>query len=660
MTKIFERYADFLVENMVFIFIISILVIVFTGIQATNLEMESSEYRDTVPDDIDVVEALDFIGEEFRVSGESANIVLEVDPNNPGSDEIRDVRDPDFLRYMNILGQQVEDMEDVSSVDSLATRLIDDKGRIPHSKYRVMEFIEENNVTHGEPVDKREILSESVEGLEEIEEGLDNQAEEILNMEEGLEETEKGLEDTQRSIDEIVDQIDEMEVGGDVSELSGGIQNTRDELEGIQNQLYVVSDELDTMADEIDGMAAGVSGELDEIEAELDTVASNLREFEVEGDQTEQAAYEENITRIEQVSDGIGELSTGLENNLTDVSGNLSLLSSELEMMADGIGEIEESLEEVDRGVKDLGDALDDIGNFLDQLEVSLDEVSGGMDELVDGTGEIREGLEDMSEASETFSDSVSSISEGLSSLEDYLAVYSTDPYFESLEDDEEPLSYMYSDDYSVAVIRLSLYDMNQEEKEEFAEEAYNVFEVTENPGGVETYGSGDTFMVSEILEEVDTTLYRTTAFSALLLVGLLITFFLSIRYGLTVFLTIVFGEIITLGVIATLGIPISSEMSGVLTMIMAIGDDFGIQVTNRFKQELRKKDRIQAMKTTLSNVMLPMSITTMSLLIGFRAFEFGRLEFLADLGTVMSIGVFSCFLAAVTVIPVILLFQER
>ena len=100
--------------------------------------------------------------------------------------------------------------------------------------------------------------------------------------------------------------------------------------------------------------------------------------------------------------------------------------------------------------------------------------------------------------------------------------------------------------------------------------------------------------------------------------------------------------------------------MSGGISMIMGIGIDFGIQVVNRFKQE-RKKHKIEkAMKITFSNVFMPMLITTLAALIGFRAMSLGQLTLLADLGNMMSFGVLFSFIAAITVIPSVLVINER
>lgn len=79
------------------------------------------------------------------------------------------------------------------------------------------------------------------------------------------------------------------------------------------------------------------------------------------------------------------------------------------------------------------------------------------------------------------------------------------------------------------------------------------------------------------------------------------------------------------------------------MAMIMGIGIDFGIQVTKRFRYELRTQKREDAMVDTLSNVLYPMLITTLAAVIGFKCLSLGKLPAMADMGTMMATGVVFC-----------------
>jgi predicted RND superfamily exporter protein len=49
------------------------------------------------------------------------------------------------------------------------------------------------------------------------------------------------------------------------------------------------------------------------------------------------------------------------------------------------------------------------------------------------------------------------------------------------------------------------------------------------------------------------------------------------------------------------------------------------------------------------------MVTTVIAAIVGFQALKFGRLTFMAGMGTMVSIGLVSCMVAAMTVVPVAL-----
>ncbi|MBU0762159.1 MAG: MMPL family transporter, partial [Candidatus Altiarchaeota archaeon] len=100
---------------------------------------------------------------------------------------------------------------------------------------------------------------------------------------------------------------------------------------------------------------------------------------------------------------------------------------------------------------------------------------------------------------------------------------------------------------------------------------------------------------------------------------------------------------------------------SGGASMIMGIGIDFGIQVTSRFRIEARNRRNLPAaMAETIRAVTMPMGTTTLAALIGFRAMSMGELKVLSDLADMMSLGVLCCMLAAITLVPALLVLGDK
>ncbi|NQE05481.1 hypothetical protein C5S32_06390 [ANME-1 cluster archaeon GoMg1] len=221
----------------------------------------------------------------------------------------------------------------------------------------------------------------------------------------------------------------------------------------------------------------------------------------------------------------------------------------------------------------------------------------------------------------------------------------------------EQRISNYISDDYSLTVVRLNLLeDIDAEGVVEELSEVINI----KKPQGVSVEISGDPVIEVTMKELAVETMGMTSFVSFALIILILIIVFASIKYGLIPLLTIVFGLIWAIGTLVLIGLEITPSTSGVMAMIMGIGIDFGIQVTKRFRYELRTQKREDAMVDTLSNVFYPMCITTLAAVIGFKCLALGQLPMMADMGTMMATGVVFCMVAALTVVPAVLVLFER
>ena len=221
----------------------------------------------------------------------------------------------------------------------------------------------------------------------------------------------------------------------------------------------------------------------------------------------------------------------------------------------------------------------------------------------------------------------------------------------------EQRISNYISDDYSLTVVRLNLLaDVNAEEVVEELREVINI----DKPQGVSVDFTGDPVIDAAMIELSQSTMRKTSLVSFALIILILMIVFASIKYGLIPLLTIVFGVIWAFGTLVLAGFEVTPSTSGVMAMIMGIGIDFGIQVTKRFRYELQNRKKEEAMVNTLSNVFYPMLITTIAAVIGFKCLSLGKLPAMADMGTMMATGVVFCMVAALTVVPAVLVLFER
>ena len=228
------------------------------------------------------------------------------------------------------------------------------------------------------------------------------------------------------------------------------------------------------------------------------------------------------------------------------------------------------------------------------------------------------------------------------------------------LEKDEgaaQRISNYISDDYTMSLVRLNIItDYDPEELTGELKEAVNI----KRPQGISVDITGDPVIDAEMMELSRSTMQQTSFFSFVAVILILIIVFASIKYGIIPLLTIVFGSVWAYGTLVLLGMRITPTTSSVLAMIIGIGIDFGIQVTKRFRYELQLHEREEAMVNTLSNVLYPMCIAAIAAVIGFKCLSLGKLPIMADVGTMMAAGVVFCMVAAITVVPTLLVLFER
>lgn len=221
----------------------------------------------------------------------------------------------------------------------------------------------------------------------------------------------------------------------------------------------------------------------------------------------------------------------------------------------------------------------------------------------------------------------------------------------------EQQISAYISDDYTLSVVRLTMLD--ELDEEEVIAELRDVIRIGQPPG-VKVDITGDLIESVTMMELAGETMQKTSLVSLSLIILILIILFVSIKYGLIPLITILLGTVWTYGVLYLVGFEVTPMTSGALAMIMGIGIDFGIQVTKRFRYELRSYEREEAMVNTLCNVFYPMVITTIAAVTGFLSLSLGKLPMMQDMGKMLAMGVSCSMVAALTVVPATLVLLER
>ena len=563
MKRIIERYAEFVAKKPQIILGVVILLTLISFIGMTLVNTEGMSYKDMLPENVEEINAINYIGDEFGTSGESVMIIVEINPKYVNSNEVRDIRNPEVIEYIDILEQKIRKMQGVISVTGVSDILKEmNSGFLPKTKLKVIELMNKEIAINQSSLNLPETLSQFSEGLKSIEEGM----------------------------------VAEEQIA-----------------EGITYGLN------------------GSSMALKQIKYALSSIAENMDQ-------------EQDLSQITQTISLINQIETLVQQSNATESEKIEIIGY-LEGLKYGLNVMIAQMTEAQEGTQKLSTSLNGMASTLEDISSGLEEMKNMSLLLENLSSNLKEG--------------VSGISSGLDEIAKYVGLYEGD------KKNDKPIKlnqfrYYVSDDYTTTVIRINLAEMNEEKNEDFIEALEHIISETEKPAGLDIGLTGSPVISKELKNQVKPTMQRTSMFSLIGIFIVVCLLFLSLRYGIISLLAIGFGIIWVYGILGLLGMPISSTMSGGISMIMGIGIDFGIQVVNRFRQERKRYETEKAMKITLSNVFMPMLITTLAALIGFRAMSLGQLTMLADLGNMMSYGVLFCFIAAVTVIPSVLVINER
>jgi len=227
------------------------------------------------------------------------------------------------------------------------------------------------------------------------------------------------------------------------------------------------------------------------------------------------------------------------------------------------------------------------------------------------------------------------------------------------LEASEQASSYV-SEDKSFTIMRISSTDISASEEEELASMIKTSVERIERPPGIETGYTGQPFINQAFQEQSQSTQGQTSILSLIGVFLVVILLFRSIVSGLTSLSALIFGIMTGVGVFGWLGLNLSPATSGAISMGIGIAIDFGIQTVSRYKEERRELGIEKSLTEMFVGVINPMSIALIASIIGFTALSFGRITFLSDLGTILTLTTTFAFIGALTVIPTLLVIYDK
>lgn len=134
-----ERYAEFINQRPV-LFLLGVLLI--TGALTSggaNVDTVEQNTEDFLPDSVPAIQAFEVLEAEFSsAEATSYTVLFEISPRYADSNEVRDMRDPRFLRFSRSVSDDISKIDSVKSVSS-PSQLLND---IPATKNQVIQVFE--------------------------------------------------------------------------------------------------------------------------------------------------------------------------------------------------------------------------------------------------------------------------------------------------------------------------------------------------------------------------------------------------------------------------------------------------------------------------------------------------------------------------------------
>ncbi|BBL67402.1 efflux RND transporter permease subunit [Methanoculleus chikugoensis] len=179
------------------------------------------------------------------------------------------------------------------------------------------------------------------------------------------------------------------------------------------------------------------------------------------------------------------------------------------------------------------------------------------------------------------------------------------------------------------------------------------IISISEPPAGVSVTVSGNPAFSKEMGEAMGAEMGTLILVAMVFMTIAVMLLFSHVRYRLLPIGVVTVGLILTFGLMGLFGIPVSMVVVAAFPVLIGVGIDYAIQFHARFDEEARHSPLPKAVWTTITQMGPAILIAMTATALGFIAMFFAPVPMIADFGKVCAIGVASCYVAALVIIPV-------
>jgi len=177
---------------------------------------------------------------------------------------------------------------------------------------------------------------------------------------------------------------------------------------------------------------------------------------------------------------------------------------------------------------------------------------------------------------------------------------------------------------------------------------------ISNPPPGVNVIVTGNQAYEKEMSDEMSLSMGTLIMVAMVLMVVAVGLLFGHVRYRLLPVFIVGTGLILTFGIIGFSGMPITMITIGAFPVMIGIGIDYAIQFHSRFDEEVRKSSIEDAVRTTITRAGPSVLYALLATAMGFIALSISPLPMIRSFGITCVTGIFCCYMAAITVVPVV------
>jgi hydrophobe/amphiphile efflux-3 (HAE3) family protein len=219
---------------------------------------------------------------------------------------------------------------------------------------------------------------------------------------------------------------------------------------------------------------------------------------------------------------------------------------------------------------------------------------------------------------------------------------------------------YIPSKMMTISVITLQP-GLSDDRQKEILNSVRTVVDLSRPPPGMTVIISGEAAFSQEMETAMGSSMGILILAAMVLMVVAVIALFSHVRHPLLSVLVVGAGLIMTFGFMGLSGTPISMVVIGAFPVLIGIGIDYAIQIHSRLDEEIRKSPLSEAITTTVTKTGPAVLVAMLATSMGFIAMILGPIPMVGDFGITCTVGVISCYLAALIIIPVFaILFNYR